>query len=186
MHPNNPTGAVYSRATLEGIARFAEQHRLVVLADEIYDQMTYDGAEFVPMVWGGSFDVAKVIAEGKVGIFKAVEDFLAIAAGTDQAHLPQPAHVVRNGRLADARQAGKRADILFSIEKRIQDADPAGIAKSAEQLCHMSGSMLIHFGKCHPGLRQTPEYMFMCSYYTTIFLHFQHTIFARLLNDFSG
>jgi alanine-synthesizing transaminase len=49
INPNNPTGAVYSRATLEAIARLAERHRLVVFADEIYDQMTYDGAEFVPM-----------------------------------------------------------------------------------------------------------------------------------------
>jgi alanine-synthesizing transaminase len=49
INPNNPTGAVYSRATLEAIARLAEQHRLIVLADEIYDQMTYDGAEYVPM-----------------------------------------------------------------------------------------------------------------------------------------
>ncbi len=49
INPNNPTGAVYSREVLEGIARLAEKHRLVVLADEIYDQMTYDGAEFIPM-----------------------------------------------------------------------------------------------------------------------------------------
>ena len=49
INPNNPTGAVYSRAVLEGLARIAERHRLLVLADEIYDQMTYDGAEFVPM-----------------------------------------------------------------------------------------------------------------------------------------
>jgi alanine-synthesizing transaminase len=49
INPNNPTGAVYSRETLERIARFAEKHRLVVLADEIYDQMTYDGAQYVPM-----------------------------------------------------------------------------------------------------------------------------------------
>ena len=34
---------------LEGIARIAEKHHLVVLADEIYDQVLYDGAEFVPM-----------------------------------------------------------------------------------------------------------------------------------------
>jgi alanine-synthesizing transaminase len=34
---------------LEAIARIAEKHHLVVLADEIYDQMTYDNAEFVPM-----------------------------------------------------------------------------------------------------------------------------------------
>ena len=49
INPNNPTGAVYSREVLEGIARFAERHKLVVLADEIYDQMTYDGAQYVPM-----------------------------------------------------------------------------------------------------------------------------------------
>ncbi|MGB5104561.1 MAG: aminotransferase class I/II-fold pyridoxal phosphate-dependent enzyme [Steroidobacteraceae bacterium] len=49
INPNNPTGAVYPRAVLEEIARIAEKYHLVVLADEIYDQMTYDGAEFVPM-----------------------------------------------------------------------------------------------------------------------------------------
>jgi alanine-synthesizing transaminase len=49
INPNNPTGAVYPRETLEAIARVAEKHHLVVFADEIYGQMTYDGAEFVPM-----------------------------------------------------------------------------------------------------------------------------------------
>ncbi|HXQ63907.1 MAG TPA: aminotransferase class I/II-fold pyridoxal phosphate-dependent enzyme [Steroidobacteraceae bacterium] len=49
INPNNPTGSVYSRDVLMRIARLAEKHRLVVFADEIYDQMTYDGAEFVPL-----------------------------------------------------------------------------------------------------------------------------------------
>jgi alanine-synthesizing transaminase len=49
VNPNNPTGAVYPRKTLAAIARLAERHRLVVLSDEIYDQIVYDGAEFVPM-----------------------------------------------------------------------------------------------------------------------------------------
>ncbi len=49
INPNNPTGAVYSRETLAALAALAERHRLVVLADEIYDRMTYDGAEFIPM-----------------------------------------------------------------------------------------------------------------------------------------
>jgi alanine-synthesizing transaminase len=49
INPNNPTGAVYPRAVLEEIARIAEKYHLLVLADEIYDQVTYDGAEFVPM-----------------------------------------------------------------------------------------------------------------------------------------
>jgi alanine-synthesizing transaminase len=49
INPNNPTGAVYPRAVLEALARLAEHHQLVVFSDEIYDQMTYDGAQFVPM-----------------------------------------------------------------------------------------------------------------------------------------
>ncbi|MCM2310344.1 MAG: aminotransferase class I/II-fold pyridoxal phosphate-dependent enzyme [Steroidobacteraceae bacterium] len=49
INPNNPTGAVYPRAVLEAIARIAEKYHLLVLADEIYDQMTYDGAGFTPM-----------------------------------------------------------------------------------------------------------------------------------------
>jgi alanine-synthesizing transaminase len=49
VNPNNPTGAVYPRETLTAIAQLAEQHRLVVLSDEIYDHILYDDAEFVPM-----------------------------------------------------------------------------------------------------------------------------------------
>ncbi len=49
INPNNPTGAVYPRAVLEAIARLAEREGLVVFSDEIYDQMVYEGAEFVPM-----------------------------------------------------------------------------------------------------------------------------------------
>lgn len=49
INPNNPSGAVYSRETLDAIVGLAERNGLVVLADEIYDQMVYDGAEFIPM-----------------------------------------------------------------------------------------------------------------------------------------
>ncbi len=49
INPNNPTGAVYPRAVLEQLAALAERHSLVVFADEIYDQILYDGAQFIPM-----------------------------------------------------------------------------------------------------------------------------------------
>jgi alanine-synthesizing transaminase len=49
INPNNPSGAVYSRETLDAIVGLAERNGLVVLADEIYDQMVYDGAEFIPL-----------------------------------------------------------------------------------------------------------------------------------------
>ncbi|HEV2493685.1 MAG TPA: aminotransferase class I/II-fold pyridoxal phosphate-dependent enzyme [Terriglobia bacterium] len=43
INPNNPTGAVYSRATLEAIAEQARRHGLLVIADEIYDKLILDG-----------------------------------------------------------------------------------------------------------------------------------------------
>jgi len=39
--PNNPTGAVASRATLLEVARIAEEHDLIVISDEIYDRLVY-------------------------------------------------------------------------------------------------------------------------------------------------
>jgi alanine-synthesizing transaminase len=49
INPNNPTGAVYDRERLAALAHLAEQHNLVMMSDEIYDQMLYDDAQFVPM-----------------------------------------------------------------------------------------------------------------------------------------
>lgn len=49
INPNNPTGAVYDQALLEEIARIAEQNRIVVFSDEIYDEMLYGDAEHIPM-----------------------------------------------------------------------------------------------------------------------------------------
>jgi alanine-synthesizing transaminase len=49
INPNNPTGAVYDRQTLEGVAQIAREHGLIVYADEIYSRITYDGAVYTPM-----------------------------------------------------------------------------------------------------------------------------------------
>jgi alanine-synthesizing transaminase len=49
INPNNPTGAVYDRSTLEGIAQIAREHDLIVYADEIYSRITYDDAVHIPM-----------------------------------------------------------------------------------------------------------------------------------------
>ena len=48
INPNNPTGAVYPRWVLESIAELARKHGLVVMTDEIYEKILYDGAEHIP------------------------------------------------------------------------------------------------------------------------------------------
>jgi len=47
INPNNPTGAVYSKDLLLDILAVAREHSLVVLSDEIYDKILYDGAEHI-------------------------------------------------------------------------------------------------------------------------------------------
>ncbi|MEK7544996.1 MAG: pyridoxal phosphate-dependent aminotransferase [Patescibacteria group bacterium] len=46
INPNNPTGAVYSKETLEAIVNLAEKYQLMILSDEVYFRMTYNGYQF--------------------------------------------------------------------------------------------------------------------------------------------
>lgn len=42
-YPNNPTGTIMEREELLGIADFAQKHDLIVISDEIYCDLTYEG-----------------------------------------------------------------------------------------------------------------------------------------------
>ena len=45
--PNNPTGTVYSIDELKEIAEFAQKHDLIIISDEIYEKLIYDGKKHV-------------------------------------------------------------------------------------------------------------------------------------------
>ncbi|HRL35564.1 MAG: pyridoxal phosphate-dependent aminotransferase [Ottowia sp.] len=45
INPNNPTGALYSNELLLGIIEIAREHNLVIMADEVYDKVLYDGVK---------------------------------------------------------------------------------------------------------------------------------------------
>lgn len=46
--PNNPTGTVYSRETLEGIAKVCLDHDLWLISDEVYDTQVWEGEHISP------------------------------------------------------------------------------------------------------------------------------------------
>ena len=46
-YPNNPTGAIMEQEDLEAIARVVQKHDLLVISDEIYSELVYDGHEHV-------------------------------------------------------------------------------------------------------------------------------------------
>ena len=49
INPNNPTGALYSDELLKGVVELAREHGLVLLVDEVYDKVLYDGVKHTAM-----------------------------------------------------------------------------------------------------------------------------------------
>ena len=49
INPNNPTGALYSNELLLGIIEIAREHGLIIMADEVYDKVLYDGVKHTAM-----------------------------------------------------------------------------------------------------------------------------------------
>jgi alanine-synthesizing transaminase len=49
INPNNPTGAVYPRAVVEALVRIAEERRIAIFSDEIYDRVLYGDAVHTPI-----------------------------------------------------------------------------------------------------------------------------------------
>ena len=85
-YPNNPTGAVLERSRLEEIARWAEEHDLLVISDEIYDRLVYGIPHTcfaaLPRMWErtillGGFSKAYAMTGWRIGYVAAPRDLLA-------------------------------------------------------------------------------------------------------------
>ena len=59
--PNNPTGAVYPRDTLEGIAEVVTKRDMWLISDEVYDTQVWDGAHLSPRALPGMAERTLVI-----------------------------------------------------------------------------------------------------------------------------
>ncbi len=62
VNPANPTGRVYTREELESIAELAIEHDLMVVSDEVYEQILYDGNKHIsiatlPGMWDRTFSM---------------------------------------------------------------------------------------------------------------------------------
>ena len=59
--PNNPTGVVYSRATLEGIAAVCQEHDMWLISDEVYDTQVWEGTHLSPRALPGMAERTLVV-----------------------------------------------------------------------------------------------------------------------------
>ena len=109
--PNNPTGAVYSREELEGIAAVAAEEEILILSDEIYEKLLYDDAKHVsPASLGPGFYELTVTVNGfsksyamtgwRLGYLGAPEP-IAKAVDSIQSHVTSnPCSFAQKGALA--------------------------------------------------------------------------------------
>jgi alanine-synthesizing transaminase len=89
INPNNPTGAVYSKETLQKIAEIARRHGLIVFSDEIYEKITYNGVELVNMATLTGDDVLCLTFSGLSKAYRVAgyrSGWLAITGPLDEAH----------------------------------------------------------------------------------------------------
>lgn len=63
-NPNNPTGAVYPRRILEGLSEIAKNNNLLILSDEMYSSLVYEGAEFTSIASIGGMKERAIIVNG--------------------------------------------------------------------------------------------------------------------------
>src|SRR5260370_25713688 len=108
---NNPTGAVYTRQEIEGIATVAAEEAILILGDEIYEKLVYDGLEHVSIASLGpefydltitvnGFSKAYAMTGWRLGYLGAPEP-IARAIDSIQSHVTSnPCSFAQKGALA--------------------------------------------------------------------------------------
>jgi aspartate aminotransferase len=109
--PNNPTGAVYTREEIVGIAEVAAEEEILILSDEIYEKLVYEGHEHVSIASLGNefydltitvngFSKAYAMTGWRLG-YLAAPDPIARAIDSIQSHVTSnPCSFAQKGALA--------------------------------------------------------------------------------------
>jgi alanine-synthesizing transaminase len=122
INPNNPTGSVADRSTLEAVLEIAARHRLMVLSDEIYDRMLIDDeASFVATAsLRDDVPIATFGGLSKVWLAPGLRMGWTILSGPDRALAP-----VRDamGRLVRARLCASHP-VQCAIKPALEGPNP--------------------------------------------------------------
>ncbi|WP_083502270.1 pyridoxal phosphate-dependent aminotransferase [Sphaerimonospora mesophila] len=139
--PHNPTGTVFNRQELEAIAEVCRERDLIAISDEVYEHLTFDGVEHVPLATlpgmrertvmissaGKSFSVTGwktgwICAPAPlVGAVQAVKQFLTFTAAA-----PWQLAVAYGLREEMDWVAGLRADLQAKRDRLITGLESAG------------------------------------------------------------
>ncbi|EJD01187.1 PLP-dependent transferase [Fomitiporia mediterranea MF3/22] len=116
--PHNPVGKVFTREELEKIADVAKEFNVLVMSDEVYDCLVFDGKEHVPIATlPGMWDRT-------VSVYSAGKAFAA--TGWRVGYLIGPEHIIAPTLAASTR-------IVFCSNSPLQEAAAAGLEQADER-----------------------------------------------------
>ncbi|MBX3234705.1 MAG: pyridoxal phosphate-dependent aminotransferase [Nitrospiraceae bacterium] len=128
--PCNPTGATYDRKTLEGIAAVALRHDLLIISDEIYEKVLYDGLTHVSIATLGPEVAARtVIINGvskayamtgwRIGYAAGPKDLLTAMANIQSQSTSNPCSISQKAAVAALRHGNPfTATMVAEFDRR--------------------------------------------------------------------
>jgi N-succinyldiaminopimelate aminotransferase len=157
--PHNPTGAVLTREELAAVAEVAERHDVLVVTDEVYEHLTYDGAEHVPFATlpGAAGRTLTISSAGKTFSFtgwkigwvtgpaplvdavRAVKQFLTYTSGAP--FQPAVAHAL-DLETTDGPDAGYVRGLRDSLARR-RDLLSAGLSAAGFTVVRPQGTYFV-------------------------------------------
>lgn len=172
INPNNPTGAVYSRATLERIAALAKRNGLLLFADEIYDRIIYPGFEHTsvaqvapeqPVVTFAGLSKTHRIAGFRAGWitgsgFQAGDSYLAGLRLL--ASMRMCASVPAQHAISAALRNDHSLSALLAPDGRLYEQRAAAVKALGDipgVQCHLPGGGLYVFPRLDPNQYQIPD-----------------------------
>lgn len=144
-NPNNPTGTVYSRKTLEDLAFIAKKHEIYVIADEVYREFTYDGLKHTSILQIEGMSQYAILIDSiskrysacgaRIGVVASKnKDVMAACMKFAQARLSSPTVEQWGARAGLMMDPDYFEPILEEYQKR-RDAVMAGLAKADGVVC---------------------------------------------------
>lgn len=145
--PSNPTGAVYHKNVLEMIAAICVKHNILVISDEIYEKLIYDGEHTSIASLGDEIKKLTIVVNGvsksysmtgwRIGYCAAEEDIIAAASNLQDHSTSNPNSIAQKAAV-EALTGGeetvkmmrdefeKRRDIMVGLANNIKGfhADP--------------------------------------------------------------
>jgi aspartate aminotransferase len=110
-NPSNPTGAVYTRAQIEALAKVVVEKNLLVISDDIYRQLVYGGAEYVSIAaLGPALAERTILVDGlsktyamtgwRIGYTAAPASLIKAMAKVQGQSTSNPTHIAQIAALA--------------------------------------------------------------------------------------